>query len=110
MIAALGVGSLPSTRRSLSLRERCVCAPRCRLQAPSTSAPQDVEDGVQYLARLVSSGTSARFGSGNERLEDLPYVIAEVGRVGASVGHGKATPSRFGSRILLLQAPSQTPS
>ena len=79
-------------------------------QAPSTSAPQDVEDGVQYLARLVSSGTSARFGSGNERLEDLPYVIAEVGMVGASVGHGKATPSRFGSRILLLQAPSQTPS
>ena len=35
MIAALGVGSLPSTRRSLSLRERCVCAPRCRLHAPS---------------------------------------------------------------------------
>src|SRR5215216_8083087 len=81
-----------------------------REQAPSTSAPEHVEDGVQYLARLVSSGTSARFGSGNEGLEDLPYVIAEVGMVGASVGHGKATPSRFGSRILLLQAPSQTPS
>src|SRR5215203_3096709 len=81
-----------------------------REQAPSTPAPEHVEDGVQYLARFVSSGTSARFGSGNERLEDLPFVIAEVGRVGASGGHGKATPSRFGSRILLLRVPSQTPS
>src|SRR5215204_2015028 len=111
-----GVYVLPG---AVSMRQALKCSGRRSLprqgevvweQAPSTSAPQDVEDGVQYLARLVSSGTSARFGPGNERLEDLPYVIAEVGRVGASVGHGKATPSRFGSRILLLQAPSQTPS
>src|SRR5215210_7362327 len=71
-----------------------------REQAPSTSASEHVEDGVQYLARLVSSGTSARFGSGNEGFEDLPFVIAEVSSVGASGGHGTATPSRFGSRIL----------
>src|SRR5215212_439803 len=43
-------------------------------QAPSTSTPEHVEDGVQYLARLVSSGTSARFGSGNEGLEDWTCV------------------------------------
>lgn len=51
-----------------------------REQAPSTPAPLHVEDGVRYLARFVSSGTSARFVCGNERLENLPFVIAEVGR------------------------------
>jgi ribosomal protein S27AE len=81
-----------------------------REQAPSTPAPEHVEDGVQYLARFVSSGTSARFGRGNEGLEDLPFVVAEVGRVGASGGYDTATPSRFGSRILRALTPSQTPS
>src|SRR5215216_2699303 len=81
-----------------------------REQAPSTSTPEHVEDGVQYFSRLVSSGTSARFGSGNEGLEDLPFVIGEVGSVGASGGHGTAAPSRYGSRILLLRPASQTPS
>ena len=79
-------------------------------QAPSASTPEHVEDGVQYLARFVSSGTSARFSSGNEGLEDLPFIIAEVGSIGASGEHGTAAPLRFGSRILLLRVPSQTPS
>src|SRR5215207_2151333 len=134
MIAALGVGSLPNRRRrSLSRRVVCNSAPRCLLNAPSSEvvvvgglprqeevvrkqppgapSPEHIEeDGVQELARLMSSGASARLGFGHERFEDTPFVIGEVCGVGSTGRHGTAAPSRFGSRILRALTPSQTPS
>src|SRR5215216_6633174 len=132
MIAALGVGSLPNRRRSLSRRVVCTSAPRCLVHAPSSEvvvgglprqeevvrkqppgapSPEHIEEaGVQELARLMSSGASARLGFGHERFEDTPFVIGEVCGVGSTGRHGTAAPSRFGSRILRALTPSQTPS
>src|SRR5215207_7620432 len=133
MIAALGVGSLPNRRRrSLSRRVVCNSAPRClhdapssevvvvgglprqeevvRKQPPGAPSPEHIEDGVQELARLMSSGASARLGFGHEMFEDTPFVIGEVCGVGSTGRHGTAAPSRFGSRILRALTPSQTPS
>src|SRR5918995_2744032 len=81
-----------------------------REQAPSTPAPEHVEDGVQELSGLVCSGTSAGFCLGDQGLEDLPFIVGEIGRIGSSGAHEIEAPSRYGSRILLLQTASQTPS
>ena len=79
-------------------------------EPPSAAAAHHVEDGVQELAGSVSARTAAGLGFGDERLEDAPFLVGEVGGVGSSGGHGTAAPSRFGSRILLPIATSQTPS
>ena len=54
--------------------------------------------------------SAARFSFRDERLEDAPFFVREVSGIGSSGGHSTAAPSRLGSRILLPQATSQTPS
>jgi hypothetical protein len=48
-------------------------------QPPGAPSPEHIEDGVQKLAPLVSSGTPTGLGIGNQRLEDLLFIVGEVG-------------------------------
>src|SRR5215208_4616705 len=47
---------------------------------------------------------------GDQGLEDFPFIVGEVGRIRSSGTHEIEAPSRYGTRILLLQTASQTPS
>src|SRR5919106_3613284 len=50
-------------------------------QAPGTATPQDVEDGVEDLARTMDLRSSGSFRGGKMRLQAGPFGIGEVGRV-----------------------------
>ena len=53
-------------------------------QSPGAAALQDVEDGVQYLARAVQTRTAISFGSGKVGLQAAALGIGEVALVCSS--------------------------
>jgi len=52
-----------------------------RQEAPRTAAPQDVEDGVEYLTEAMGLRSPSGFLNGNMRLQAGPFGIGEIGGV-----------------------------
>jgi hypothetical protein len=60
--------------------------------APGTPTPHQIEHPVEDLALGVGLGASAEFGLGHEVLNQVPCVIAAIGRIRWSSRHTPSIP------------------
>jgi hypothetical protein len=56
-------------------------------QTPRTAATHDVENAVEDFPLGVCLGPAPRFGFRHQMLDQLPFFVAEVGRIGFSGFH-----------------------
>jgi hypothetical protein len=52
-----------------------------REQAPLAAAPQHVEDGIEHLAHIGRARATTGFGRGNERCQEGPFRLGEIGGI-----------------------------
>ena len=74
--------------------------------APGAAAAQELEDGVQDLSRRVGFPSAAWFGFWNQMVEQVPFVLTEIGRVCSSGIHLSAC-RRLRSANATFWTPSQ---
>jgi hypothetical protein len=55
--------------------------------APRSSAARPIEDGIQDLTLRVRFGSPACFGFGHQMLDQMPFLIGQVGRIWLSGRH-----------------------
>ena len=70
-----------------------------RQLAPGAAAAHHVEDGIGDLASLPARRSAAVLDGGDQRLEQHPFLLAEIGGVGPALALGK------GHVLSLLRCP-----
>ena len=120
MIAALGVGFLPSASRTADAQSPIFPFPRsvrCPFpkvfgttilpgrkivaeHTPGASAPKRVQDAVDHLPKVYCPRASSRFGRWDQGSENIPLFVGEIAGIGfahnaRSIGQfeGVGTPS-----------------
>jgi len=74
-----------------------------RQHPPWTTALQDIEAGVEYLAGGVGTRVPSLVGGRNVGLDALPFGVAKIGRVGLSHASERTSatrPARFFKQFL----------
>ena len=59
-------------------------------QAPGATGAIDVEDGIEHIAHIGGSRSSAEFGGREQRPDEIPLSIGKIG----IVGHGRLLSAR----------------
>jgi hypothetical protein len=67
-------------------------------QAPGTATPKDIEERIQDLTLGIFLGPPTAFGGGHQMVDQVPFFVAQVGRVRFAGFHAPILPEGVDSK------------